>query len=126
MSIRPYSFIALLSFFDNAENKSVWSSTKSITLVEKSAAPAVPKGLEAYGRSNYIVVKWDANNEEDLKTYALRYRQVGRSWIWPGRTTQTVDVIRNLKKNVKYEVQVRAIDAQENKSDYSSSVFVKL
>lgn len=91
-------------------------------VVQDTQPPAIPTGLQATAGDSQVTLSWNANPEPNIKAYALRYRSGTNDWIWPERTTSTTQTITNLTNGTAYEFQVRAINQDEVKSDYSSSV----
>lgn len=93
-------------------------------------APAVPAGLTvtAFADKNrsYIKATWDENTEDDLLGYEVRWSYDNTNWKNSGFTNNNeivIEVTTQWVSGVSYTayVQVRAVDIENLKSDWSAS-----
>ena len=98
-------------------------------LGDDETAPAVPTGLAlstGMGSATqaslaWIKANWDANTEIDFGHYELRYKKNADSDYTEVSTIATSYIIYGLEPGVTYNVQVRACDVYENRSNWSSA-----
>ncbi len=87
------------------------------------AAPSVPVGLSVVQTMGWaVVLRWDPNLEPDVWGYTLEYSSVGGGApvdVNVGRTNSATLFIYTAGD---YDVSVRAYDAMDNPSDFSSPI----
>jgi len=95
---------------------------------DDEVAPDVPTGLAlttGFGESTqaglaYIKATWDANTESDFGHYELRIKKNADSDYTEVSTIATSFMFLGLEPGVTYNVQIRACDIYENRSDWST------
>ena len=98
-------------------------------LGDDEMAPAVPSGLElttGFGESTqaglaYIKATWDSNTEIDFGHYELRIKKNADTDYTEVSTIATSYMFLGLETGVTYNVQIRACDIYENRSDWSTA-----
>ena len=98
-------------------------------LGDDEMAPAVPSGLElttGFGESTqaglaYIKATWDSNTEIDFGHYELRIKKNADSDYTEVSTIATSYMFLGLEPGVTYNIQIRACDIYENRSDWSTA-----
>ena len=123
--LSPGMYYYRLKAVDTAGNGSDYSSEARAT-IEDTQAPAAPTSLTATAGDGVVTLKWTANAESDLKEYRL-YR--GSS---PGPTDQIATVAAgtetytddNLPGDGTYYYRLKAVDAADNESAFTSDASV--
>lgn len=108
--------------YDAESKKSNWSSTENITSAKDEVPPDIPTGLTATGLFQTIMVKWNANSEEDFSHYVLEYDTVDTFDNEPQQITlnATSTVIKDLSVNTTYYFRIKAVDTSGNESDWNA------
>ncbi len=72
----------------------------------------------------YAIIKleWDDNTESDLKGYEVAVSTDNTNWDVFSSTESSEDTIKPLKPNTDYYFRIRAVDTEQNKSNWTSSV----
>jgi hypothetical protein len=91
-------------------------------------APETPSGLSlstgigelTQATLSWLKASWDANTEDDLSHYELKYKRTAYSDFGYVTTTNTSFLWTGLEQNVEYEVYIRAVDIFGNRSEWSS------
>ncbi len=100
----------------------------SESLMRDTIAPAVPIGLTlstgmgeiTQASLAWLKAVWDANTEEDLSHYELKYKKSSYSDFGLVSTTDTSFIWTGLEQNIEYQVYIRAVDIYGNRSAWSS------
>jgi len=110
--------------YDAEGKKSNWSSVENITSAKDETPPDTPTGLTATGLFQTIMVRWNANSEEDFSHYVLEYDTVDTFDSNPQQITlnATSTIIKDLNVNTTYYLRIKAVDLSGNESNWSDSV----
>lgn len=105
-------------------NRGDWSATAFTVSAKDPDAPAVPSGLTAVGGFKSVGCTWSPASAADFNINELRYAAdngtgvapdaTAESWASPLRLKANTIVISGLTPDVKYWLQVRAIDFSGN------------
>lgn len=108
---------------------------KPIVQMGDGEAPAVPTGLAltAFGEKNrsYVKATWDANTEEDIFGYEFRWSYDNSNWKNGGVVNNNevvIEVTTQWTSGTDYYVyvQIRALDIENLKSNWSASANAKI
>ncbi|RVC71281.1 hypothetical protein EN759_00255 [Mesorhizobium sp. M00.F.Ca.ET.038.03.1.1] len=87
-------------------------------------APEVPSGLmmasTVTNGQTVLTITWDFNSEEDFLYYDLQVKEGDGPWVGVQTAAETYQA--NVKANVTYSAEVRAVDKSGNASLYSAVV----
>ena len=115
-----------ISAYDTDENESVFSEEISFT---PFSIPLAPEDLDATSEENGIQLDWVPNNELDIESYGIYREEAGTgdpeliSTVQHPITDWYDDTV---SPHILYAYYVTAIDADQNESDFSNSVFGQL
>ncbi len=84
--------------------------------------PATPTGLKVTNGDKIATVSWNANTENDLRDYQVRYKVANSTSyiVATNSTVQTSQTITNLTNGTTYVIEVRATDTNGNFSNYAA------
>lgn len=96
-------------------------------LGDDETAPVVPDNLAlttGFGETTqaglaYIEATWDANTESDFGHYELRIKKNADAYYTEVSTITNTYIFYGIESGVTYNVQVRAVDIYNNRSDWS-------
>lgn len=107
---------------DERGNSAKWMDVLGALIID-TMPPAVPTGLSCVGHDHEVVLKWEANKENDLAKYRLYRSQTPltgyESLVLTEFSKATDSGIDNYKP---FYYKVSAIDKAENESELSPSV----
>lgn len=115
-----------ISAYDTDENESVFS--EEIPFIPFSI-PLAPEDLDATSEENGIQLYWVPNNELDIEGYGIYRKEAGPGdpeliYTVPHPASDWYD--DTVSPHILYTYYVTAIDADQNESDFSNSVFGQL
>ncbi|MEE8417575.1 MAG: M28 family peptidase, partial [candidate division Zixibacteria bacterium] len=115
-----------ISAYDTDENESVFSEEISFT---PAGVPLAPENLDATSEENGIQLDWVPNNEMDMELYGIYRMATGQGdpeliSTVPHPVSEWYD--DTISPHILYTYYVTAIDADQNESGFSNSVFGQL
>jgi hypothetical protein len=112
-------YMARVRTFDSFGNPSAYSTMATHITTKDASAPAVPTGFTLTAQRNAFLATWNANTENDLSHYEVRYAtsSVGP---WTTRQALTTSLLIPAASGVVYYVNVRAVDTSGNASGWSA------
>jgi len=118
-------------YYARAASETNWGQTSAWTLPVStrasvdSTAPSTPTSLKASGAVKALIAEWDVSEARDLKFYEIRFAPDAGAGSGPGadpswtiyRARTNAIYIGGLLPEIRYWVQVRAVDATGNVED---------
>jgi hypothetical protein len=114
-----YTYKAFITF----NGTTVYGSEMTFTTLEQGAEPCdVPTGLDTTNVANETIsITWNANS--GVNSWNIQYRPQNGTWTSANSTTNNY-TITGLTGSTTYEIQVQAVCANGQTSDWSASLVV--
>jgi hypothetical protein len=96
----------------------------NIVYMDSDTPPVPPTGLRSITHDEYVILRWNANFEDDVKGYNIYYTLVRNGdFVFMAYTTDTVYFDEDVDNGVTYLYGITAVDCNDNESDLVSMTF---